>query len=974
MLTIAFRRRAQRAAALLLMVLLGTSNLAGVLLAQELPATSPADPVVSSTPAADQALPLVFETDPLPAEVDESETADPGQPDDAAAPSDEPASEDDPAASALMAIPPTSPVGPDAPVPFQGCTLVSDGTYTLVDGEPALEIAPNPAWSSALAGDGAKWIWTGDAGAQQATFVRAFHASAAGSGILSIAADNTYEVKVNGASVSCANTGEFNYANTYTCGFPLVQGVNTLEITVGNLYGLPTPENPAGLYYRLQVPDTACTPVATVEVCKVAEAGEGYEDLPGWQVYLAGPTVDTLDVPANQIGGVDSDPLSAGMSYLVTAMGTWLNARGEQNLVDAEYSTTDGWTTVMDGYDGFSTDILELQINETFDPQSDWGPFSDAHAYARLFAPAASGPANFRIFDGTGTTPNPGWYGDNQGSLTVRIDEAHAGTTGEDGCVTLENVPYGTYAIGEIAQEGWELVQVLDGEDPVDGLMVTVDESFERFTLVNEETGPELPLQCVVTSDETTLEGGQMSFIQTYLHPSWTAIVNGAQWIWGDPAIVDPVGDTTQTFTKVFQLNSVPATGGALTLAADNSYTVVLNDVEIGADAGEVNYSEAGKDVITVPASALKTGKNTLEITVKNFAMAGGTALTNPAGLKYALVIDGTVCTEPEPAPEPEPQAPVKVWIYKHLQNDEGTEQLTDDSDAPSFPMRSSWVWNAPQNNTGTDAAYVLGNFEGNAPYRYAAVTSAMPAPADYSTYEVTTGDEDPSTIDDPESPVIGIGGECVPGKYRLVGYKTGTTLALAEAADVSGAYPSFTGLTSDRHVIVVNEYCGDENPPEGEEPPIDDDPPADDEPPVVIGEPTPTNGGGGRGRSGGSNRSTGEVLGASTEGEVLGAACPLLTDFMREGMANDAGQVSLLQQFLNTEMGLALPVTGFFGGLTTAAVNAFQLKYQPEVLAPWAPFGYSPTQPTGYVFKTTLWKINDIACPDLDAPFPALP
>ncbi|PIR69285.1 MAG: hypothetical protein COU47_04305 [Candidatus Niyogibacteria bacterium CG10_big_fil_rev_8_21_14_0_10_46_36] len=121
----------------------------------------------------------------------------------------------------------------------------------------------------------------------------------------------------------------------------------------------------------------------------------------------------------------------------------------------------------------------------------------------------------------------------------------------------------------------------------------------------------------------------------------------------------------------------------------------------------------------------------------------------------------------------------------------------------------------------------------------------------------------------------------------------------------------------------------------------------------------------------------TGEVLGASTgpEGEVLGETCEaLIRSYIKSGAANDADDVSKLQEFLNSHLGLNLPITGFYGALTLEAVNQFQLKYGDDVLAPWIPFGHPDTNtPTGYVYKTTKWKINNLVCPDSE-PFPALP
>ncbi|MCR4325924.1 MAG: chitobiase/beta-hexosaminidase C-terminal domain-containing protein [Patescibacteria group bacterium] len=169
--------------------------------------------------------------------------------------------------------------------------------------------------------------------------------------------------------------------------------------------------------------------------------------------------------------------------------------------------------------------------------------------------------------------------------------------------------------------------------------------------------------------------------------------------------------------------------------------------------------------------------------------------------------------------------------------------------------------------------------------------------------------------------------------------------------------------------------------------------------------EPETQSGGGGGGNGppvgffgvGGS----GQVLGASItpQGEVLGAytstepqtqsgtttpatsatpapACePLITHYLHAGWANDADEVKALQQFLAGELGIELPVTGIYDAATIDAVNAFQLKYWEDVLAPWVPHGLATDHtPTGYVYKTTSWKINQLHCGSLATPFPELP
>ncbi|MDA8611309.1 Ig-like domain-containing protein [Candidatus Pacebacteria bacterium] len=117
---------------------------------------------------------------------------------------------------------------------------------------------------------------------------------------------------------------------------------------------------------------------------------------------------------------------------------------------------------------------------------------------------------------------------------------------------------------------------------------------------------------------------------------------------------------------------------------------------------------------------------------------------------------------------------------------------------------------------------------------------------------------------------------------------------------------------------------------------------------------------------------------GGSTGGSVLGASIGLENGCSIEGMylnsymglnnvVNDPGDVALLQVFLNAH-GYEVPVTGGYGDVTVDAVNKFQLMHLEEILTPWG-----ITAPTGNVFKTTRWKINDIVCPGSEA-FPLLP
>ena len=118
-----------------------------------------------------------------------------------------------------------------------------------------------------------------------------------------------------------------------------------------------------------------------------------------------------------------------------------------------------------------------------------------------------------------------------------------------------------------------------------------------------------------------------------------------------------------------------------------------------------------------------------------------------------------------------------------------------------------------------------------------------------------------------------------------------------------------------------------------------------------------------------------GLVLGAATTDEEISAVCgePYLNDYLRMGHKNNPEEVKKLQTFLNKELGLTLPITGFFGKATLNAVKQFQLQNSDQILAPWLPFGLKIGQPTGYVYKTTKRWINLMECKNLDIPMPDL-
>lgn len=120
----------------------------------------------------------------------------------------------------------------------------------------------------------------------------------------------------------------------------------------------------------------------------------------------------------------------------------------------------------------------------------------------------------------------------------------------------------------------------------------------------------------------------------------------------------------------------------------------------------------------------------------------------------------------------------------------------------------------------------------------------------------------------------------------------------------------------------------------------------------------TTSGGSGGGGTTSYAGSNSGEVLGAFASSE--GTTCGMyLNEYMRMGMVNNPIEVLKLQIFLALR-GYDVNITGFFGTQTDVAVKAFQSDFRSQILNPWA----ETLAPTGYVYKTTRYTINNILCP----------
>jgi hypothetical protein len=138
---------------------------------------------------------------------------------------------------------------------------------------------------------------------------------------------------------------------------------------------------------------------------------------------------------------------------------------------------------------------------------------------------------------------------------------------------------------------------------------------------------------------------------------SWATALTGSSWVsfantgnTSAPGFVTVPNGTVVSFLDTFNIGGTP-TGGTITVMADDSAAVLLNGVSLMSEASSTGNTYAtcsnfgvgcvSPTTITIPASVLKTGSNTLEFDV---AQRAGYSF----GLDYIASI-----TDPSSVPEP---------------------------------------------------------------------------------------------------------------------------------------------------------------------------------------------------------------------------------------------------------------------------------------------------------------------------------
>ncbi len=288
-----------------------------------------------------------------------------------------------------------------------------------------------------------------------------------------------------------------------------------------------------------------------------------------------------------------------------------------------------------------------------------------------------------------------------------------------------------------------------------------------------------------IVSDTTNSVTGPDSTgpaVATWAHPVWASadsLGSGATWIWDAPLVTAPEVDQTSVFTKTFNVSGT-VSSASIDLSADNGYVLKVNNVQVDDKfAYEFNYNTTTHYDLS---SYVVSGANTLEVTIKNFALAGSSEYTNPAGLLYKATVNSCEPIKHEETITPAPTSST-VHIFKFINDAQAT---VESAGGVSFPMFTS-TYNAPF--TLGSAGWTTGDIA------YEASTSPMAIGSSYSAEENTT------------TALVGTSCDNV-HPYALVGYSVGNTLAEAQGANPTLTIPSFTNLQGDKYILVRNQTC----------------------------------------------------------------------------------------------------------------------------------------------------------------------
>lgn len=223
------------------------------------------------------------------------------------------------------------------------------------------------------------------------------------------------------------------------------------------------------------------TMTSDVTVCKEDSSNT---PLANWQVGLSQPIGFDEQIPVTSVAGTNAT-LPENGDYVVYASGTYRYGSSAM-VADAGFSFrpvgipygTGGWVS---GDDLLSVPgALKLKVGGQ---NIQWGGFTTGHQYATYLTGMTAGLLNLSIWDDH--------YGDNDnnGNFRASIDkQKFVGQTGQNGCVTFSNVPYGNYHVFEAPQKDWAYQSTTVGSEVVTAYPATVSVGVQvpTITLTNK--------------------------------------------------------------------------------------------------------------------------------------------------------------------------------------------------------------------------------------------------------------------------------------------------------------------------------------------------------------------------------------------------------------------------------------------------------------------------------------------------------
>lgn len=274
-----------------------------------------------------------------------------------------------------------------------------------------------------------------------------------------------------------------------------------------------------------------------VTMCKIDDE---QNLLSGWQLSLLGEKVGESTVkPDGSLYTISG--ISAG-DYVLKATGAYVYRSGGYGA-DAAFSERKA------GDEGFGTypynpwretNPLTQHLGVRVDGDAlVWGSvYSPSHTYYTNWNPV--GLTNEVELNITDTQ-----YTDNKGDILVEAFAGFTGVTEDDGCVTFENVPYGTYEVEELLQPSWENEDGL-GELVVDEPQVT---HYVTNRDISEVPTAELVATKIVCTDEADLPNGNVSTIGATTAIDWVnthascSFESGWEFEWAPQGTPNPDND-----------------------------------------------------------------------------------------------------------------------------------------------------------------------------------------------------------------------------------------------------------------------------------------------------------------------------------------------------------------------------------------------------------------------------------------------